>query len=117
MDEPERVRERTGVPNATTEKPGQKAEIMEAWMQAVQDHSGEVLDNAYEGDIGLRLKCLSAFEWGQAQTAENPTQEFVNGAEAQAVVALEVKKSSTCNKAPVLTEIVEDKLMDALQVG
>lgn len=60
-DESERLMRRFGMPNklsyhiarAPRKSLVQEAEIMEAWMQALEDHNGDVSDNVGEEDIAL----------------------------------------------------------------
>lgn len=47
---------------------------------------------------------------------EDTTKEFVTRSEVQAMIPKEVKKQTAKSIAPVLTELVEDTLIDALQV-
>lgn len=48
---------------------------------------------------------------------EDQTKKFVTRAEVQALIAKEVKILMSQNIAPVLTELVEQMLINGLQVG
>lgn len=48
---------------------------------------------------------------------EDLTQGFGTSSEIQAIIASELEKLTSCRNAPVLAEMVEGKLNNALQVG
>lgn len=94
----------------------QKAESMETRTQALEDHYSDVADNIDKEEIDFEVEKLD-FECGQAQKREDPTQESVTGVEVQDLISKEVKKSRGRINAPVLTELREKMLIDAINVG
>lgn len=62
-------------------------------------------------DDELQIKC------NRAQMTEDPNQMSVTGLEIRAIIAVETEKSSSCSNSLFLGELVENRLIDALQVG
>lgn len=88
---------------------------MEEQTKALWDHEDEVEENGKKKDIGFEDEEFE-LERGRAQTMEDLTAGFVTHAEMQAIIE-KVKVSKACNNAPAWTELVDEKLVDALQVG
>lgn len=89
-------------------------EIVEAWIIALEDYESNVSDNIDWEDIIVEYEAFE-LERVPVQKTKDPTQVFVTRAQVQALNEDEVKNSTACNIAPVLTEPAEDKFINAQQ--
>lgn len=94
---------------------GQKVDIMDALMQALEDHDSKEANNL-DKDIDIEDE-ESELVWEQAQTTEYPTQYLVIRSALQDMIAAQNKKLTSHSNASVLAGLVEKMLMEALDVG
>lgn len=82
-------------------------------MQALENHDKDVADDVDEEELGIEEGDLE-LECGRAWTMKDPTEAIVIRTEVQALISKEEEKSTTRNNVPVLTQLVVNKLLDAL---
>lgn len=92
------------------------AEILEAWMQALESYDSVVADVLGEKDIGIGNEEFE-LEHERFQRAKALAKEFVPCAKGQALIAKEMKNSTVHSNTLWLSELLKNTLIDIPQMG
>lgn len=87
---------------------------MDEWTQTLEYRDVEDAINV-DKDIAVEDEELE-LKWKRVQTPQKPTPQFGTRQEARVLTVTEMEKSTSHRNAPLLADLVKNKLIDALQV-